>query len=218
MKRICSYLPLLSLLLLSVPFASAQSSVDFMLGFGTVHDSSNGGCIDTSTFAAYTSPSLDPAGPSACPTNPALNGFFLGIGGDALIWKHFGIGGEINVQPSRANYGPFQYRETFYDFDGIYAPISQKRVQLLLEGGIGGAHTSWYQSQSVGSLFSQSYPVATSNHFQLHAGVGLSLFVTEHIFIRPQFDLHYVPGFTDQFNSKLAPGATVWVGYNFGER
>ena len=51
MKQIRRYLPLLSLLLLCAPFASAQSSVDFMLGFGTAHDSANGGGIDSALSA-----------------------------------------------------------------------------------------------------------------------------------------------------------------------
>ncbi len=218
MKRICRYLPLLSALALCAPFARAQSSVDFMLGFGTVRDSSNGGGLDGILSPNAYGTCVPGAGDPNCQQNPALGGFFLSIGGDVMLSHRFGVGAEVNVQPGRANYGPFQYRETFYDFDGIYAPINEKRVQLQLLGGIGGAHTSWYQNQQVGTLFSQAYPVATSNHFQLHAGVGLSIFVTDHIFIRPQVDLHFVPGFTDQFNSKLAPGATVWVGYSFGDR
>jgi len=61
-------------------------------------------------------------------------------------------------------------------------------------------------------------PVGNETHFQVHAGVGLSLFVTDHIFIRPQFDIHYVPSLTQQFNSNLVTAGMVWVGYNFGDR
>jgi hypothetical protein len=43
--------------------------------------------------------------------------------------------------------------------------------------------------------------VGTANHFQVHTGAGVSLFITDHVFIRPQFDVHYVPGFTGQFGS-----------------
>jgi hypothetical protein len=60
--------------------------------------------------------------------------------------------------------------------------------------------------------------VGNSTHFQIHVGVGVSLFVTEHIFVRPQFDYHYVPSLTNQFGSNSVPSATVWVGYNFGDR
>lgn len=185
-----------------------------MLGFGTAHVKANGGGIDTSTFG-----SCDPGtGDPLCLSNPSLGGFFMGIGGDAMLWKHFGIGGAVDVQPARSDYGPLQYRQSFYNFDGIYAPVSEKRVQLLLMGGIGGAHTSFYINQGVGTAFNQSYPVGTTNHFALHAGVGVSVFVTDHVFIRPQFDFRYVPGFTDQFGSNVVPAASVWIGYNFGDR
>jgi len=139
-----------------------------------------------------------------------------------MLSKHLGIGAEVNLQPARSDYGPLQYRQTFYDFNAIYAPINQKRVQLQWQGGIGGARTSFAFSESscVGSAVctNVAQPVGNVSHFQVHAGLGLQLFVTSHIFIRPQFDVHYVPNFTQQFGSNLVPEGTVWLGYSFGER
>ena len=226
MRQICRYLPLLALLPFCVPLASAQSSVDFMLGFGTAFDSSNGGGIDSALSAnAYGScvPSTAVAsGDIYCQTNPKLSGFFLGIGGDVMLHKGFGIGAEINVQPAKSNYGPLQYRETFYDFNGIFAPINTKRVTLELQGGIGGARTSFSinESECAGTVVcsSENEPIGNESHFQVHVGVGVSLFVTDHIFVRPSFDFHYVPGFTSQFGRDSVPEATVWLGYNFGDR
>ena len=42
--------------------------------------------------------------------------------------------------------------------------------------------------------------------------------MTNHIFVKPQIDLHYIPGFSNQFNSNLAPSAMVSVGYSSGDR
>ncbi|MGA2741019.1 MAG: hypothetical protein ABSG65_26715 [Bryobacteraceae bacterium] len=234
MKRICRYLPFLSLPLLCVQFASAQSSVDFMLGFGTAHDKANGGGLDNALSANAFGACTPGTGDAYCLNNPSLGGFFLGIGGDVMLWKHFGIGAEINVQPSKSNYGSpcstavdeecLQFRQDFYDFNGIYAPINTKRVTLQLQGGIGGAHTGFAINAAGGCAGTAvctpatSEPIGSSNHFQIHAGVGLSIFVTEHIFVRPQFDIHYVPSFTDQFGSNWAPAGTIWIGYNFGDR
>lgn len=216
------YLPLLSLLLFGAPFACAQSSVDFGLGFGTIHDKANGGGIDSASSAnAYGACVPGPSDPF-CQPNPSLGGFFLGIGGDVMLTKLYGFGANVAVTPVRSDYGPLQFRQTFFDVDGVITPISTKRVQLRGEGGIGIAHSSFFINQSgcVGTAVCsyQNLPVGTSNHFQIHAGIGVSLFVTEHVFIRPQFDIHYVPGFTDQFGSDLAPGAMIWLGYSFGER
>ena len=222
MKRICPYLPLLSLLLLSIPFASAQSSVDFNVGFGTAHDKSTGAGIDNLNSAnAFGSCTVGSADPN-CQATPALSSFFMGVGGDVMLTKRYGFGGEASFQPAKANYGPLQFREILYDFNGIYAPVNRKKAILKIEGGIGGAKTSFSYTQSscVGTAVcsTQSQPVGSSNHFQVHAGVGVQIFLTEHVFIRPQFDFHYVPGLTDQFGSNMVPAATVWLGYSLGDR
>jgi hypothetical protein len=221
-KRICPYLPLLSLLLLSIPFASAQSSVDFNVGFGTAHDKSTGAGIDNLNSAnAFGSCTVGSADPN-CQATPALSSFFMGVGGDVMLTKRYGFGGEASFQPAKANYGPLQFREILYDFNGIYAPVNRKKAILKIEGGIGGAKTSFSYTQSscVGTAVcsTQSQPVGSSNHFQVHAGVGVQIFLTEHVFIRPQFDFHYVPGLTDQFGSNMVPAATVWLGYSLGDR
>ena len=224
MRKIRLSLPLILLLPICVPFASAQSSVDFAIGFGTAHDKANTGGLDNADFSSCATPgAVDPSG-GTCLANPSLGGFFLGLSGDVMLWKHFGIGGELNVQPAKSDYGPLQFRQEFYDFNAIAVPFNSKRAQLRFEGGVGGAHTGFSINQSaqcVGTAVctpEQSIPVGTSNHFQFHAGVGVSLFITEHIFIRPQFDIHIVPGFKDQFGSNFVPAGTVWLGYNFGER
>ena len=139
-----------------------------------------------------------------------------------MFTRHFGGGFQASIQPSQSNYGPLQYRQSFYDVNGIYAPINRKRVVLQLLGGLGGARTafSFSQSSCVGTAVcsTQSEPVGNANHFAVHAGVGVQIFLTEHIFVRPQFDYHYVHGLTDQFGSNSVPGGSIWVGYNFGER
>ena len=245
MKRICRYLPILSLVLLCVPFASAQSSVDFMLGFGTAHDATNGAGTENANTLSVNGP-FSTCTPGAadiyCQTNPSLGGFFLGFSGDVMLWKHFGIGASADVQPERSNYGTstpalvallgapaaneyqLVYRQSFYDVNGIFRPVSTKRMALQLEGGIGGAHTGFAISEAscVGSACSTGIePEPSANHFDIHVGVGLSIYVSEHFFIRPQFDLHYAPGLggiNNQFNSNLVPAGMVWVGYSFGDR
>jgi hypothetical protein len=215
-KPICRYLPLLFLPLLSIPFASAQSSVDFNVGFGGAHDKAAAGGIDSNTGFTCA------VGAANCQATPALGGFFMGAGGDVMLTKRYGFGGEASFQPVKANYGPLQYREIFYDFNGIFAPVNQKKAMVQIEGGIGGAKSSFSYTQTscVGTAVcsTQSQPVGSSNHFQVHAGIGVQIFLTEHVFIRPQFDFHYVPGLTDQFGSNMVPAAMVWLGYSIGDR
>ena len=221
MRRGYFYGVLLFVTACCLPAARAQSNFDLNIGFGTAHDSSNGLGLDNLNSA------LNPLGPCNpngldpnCEKTGALSNFFLGFGGDVLLGKRYGFGAEVTFQPARPDYGPLIYRQTFYDFNGILAPINEKRVQLQIQGGIGGSRTSFSINQSgcIGvavACSTQVVPVANANHFQIHVGVGVQLFVTEHLFVRPQFDFHYVPSFTDQFNSTAVPGFMVWVGYGW---
>ena len=217
MRRIAQYLPFCFLALGSVQFAAAQTSFDLNLGFGTFHDKAAGAGIDNSSFLACSVGSA-----ATCQATPALSGFFMGFGGDLMLKKSYGVGGEWDLTPGKQNFGPLQYRQHFIDINGIYAPINQKKVAVKIMGGIGDAKTgfSYTQSGCVGTAVctTQTQPVGSSNHFQIHAGVGVEVFVNDHVFIRPQFDMHYVPGFTNQFGSNVALGGMVWVGYSWGDR
>ena len=89
-----------------------------------------------------------------------------------------------------------------------------------MQGGIGTASTGFILSQSgcVGTALctTSNSPLGSATHFQIHFGVGVQIPFKEHFFIRPQFDLHYVPNLTDQYGSDLVPEATIAVGYHFG--
>ncbi len=211
-----------ALLFFGASLLNAQTSFDVNLGFGSGWDSANGGGIDNAaSLNAFGSCSLG-TGDANCQSLPKLNGFFLGFGGDLMLYKHLGVGFEASLQPSRETYGPLDSRQTFYDVNAIYAPVATKRASLLLEGGVGGARTSFSLTQTgcVGTAVctTSTQPVGAANHFQVHVGVGVQIFLTEHIFVKPEFDLHYVPGFTNQFGSDAVPEGMLWVGYNFGER
>jgi opacity protein-like surface antigen len=220
-RRICRYLPL-SLLLVCAQFATAQGAFDAYVGLGAAHVKSNGSGIDnlnsTNAFGACDITSGD----QYCQKTGALSGLFMTFGGDVMVQKHYGFGANVSLQPVKQDYGPMQDRQMFYDFDGIYAPLATKRVSLRLEGGIGGANTSFSYSQNscVGTAVcsNSAQSIGSSSHFQIHAGVGIQFNVTEHVFIRPQFDYHYVPNLTQQFGSNSVPAGTVFIGYNFGEK
>jgi opacity protein-like surface antigen len=220
-RRTYRYFPLF-LLLICAQFASAQGAFDAYVGLGIAHVKTNGSGLDSlQSTNAFGSCDIT-AGDQFCQRTGALNGLFMSFGGDVMVHKHFGFGANVSIQPMKRDYGPIQYRQLFYDFDGIYAPIATKRVSLRLEGGAGGANTNFSYSQNscvgtaVCSTTAQS--IGSSSHFQVHAGVGVQFSITDHIFIRPQFDYHYVPNLTQQFGSNSVPQGTIYVGYNFGEK
>jgi opacity protein-like surface antigen len=211
-----------ALLFSGATFASAQTSFDVNVGFGTAWDGANSGGIDNASSINAFGACSPNAGDPNCQSLPKLNGFFLGFGGDLMLYKHFGVGFEANLQPSRETYGPLNSRQSFYDVNAIYAPYATKRISLFIEGGVGGARTSFSLTESgcVGTAVcsTSTEPVGTANHFQVHVGVGAQFFVTDHIFLKPEFDYHYVPGLDNQFSSNSVPEAMVWLGYSFGER
>jgi hypothetical protein len=142
MRRIYAWFPLFASLLTCGQLMTAQSRVDFGMGFGSAYDSGSGVGIDNANsinaFGACTPGSADPN----CEKSPTLSGFFLGFGGTVMLSNHFGAGAQVSFQPNRPDYGPLQYRQTFYDFDGVYSPLNEKKFSVLLEGGIGGARTT----------------------------------------------------------------------------
>lgn len=224
MKCNCRFLSLLSLLLLfCVSYAAAQNSATLAIGFGTIHakSSPNGITYDQPTGTLQ---SCDVLNDSYCYSRRTLDGLFMGFGGDMMPWNRIGFGFNISFQPVKRTYSVLQdysypdlkSRQTFYEFNGIYAPVTQKRTVLKLMGGIGGAHQGYIFSKSsvVGS--DASISAGSSNRFQLHAGVGVELYVTRNAFIRPQYDFRYIPNFTNQFGTNTVSSGMIWIGVKTG--
>jgi hypothetical protein len=109
---------------------------------------------------------------------------------------------------------------TLFDFNGIYQPVHTKKVAVKLEGGIGDANLKFYENASsssvLGSQNSSQY-FGSANHFQVHGGLGVQIYINDHIYIRPEFDVHYVRNLT-QFGSNIVTSEMVWVGYSWGDR
>lgn len=235
MKQIYRCLPMLSLVPFCVSLASAQNAVDINIGFGGAWDSASKTGIDFSSATGLcTAPyPTDPY----CQSTKALSGFMLGFGGDVMFKQKLGIGIEYAIQPAQQDYAPLnpstnaavtstevpvQDRQSFYDFNAVYRPIQSKKANLNIEAGIGGARTSlsYTQTSCVGNAVcaSQSGAIGIANHFQEHIGIGAQIFVTEHLYIRPQLDMHFVQNFTGDFGRSFVPTVMVWVGYNLGSK
>jgi hypothetical protein len=152
-----------------------------------------------------------------------------------MLWKHFGVGFSADIQPKQATYASLvsavpsqgipqidlKDRVTFYGVDGVVQPIATKKASLQIVGGFGGANVKFYEAQSSsGSLlgnFNSSQYASSSNHFQVHFGAGVQIYVSGNMFIRPEFEAHYVPNFV-QYGRNLATTEMIWIGYSFGNR
>jgi len=229
-RRIFHYLPLLFVLPCCISLASAQAQFDLGIGFGGIHASAASGQVDQALLPCTGASDLYPP----CVSTPSLSGFMLGFMGDLMLKKQFGVGAEVALQPAQQQYVnlnasaasegltslSINSRMTLFDFNGIYQPISTKKAQLKIQVGVGDANLKFYESGSstsvLGNANSSGY-IQSANHFNLHAGVSVDIFVTDHIFIRPQFDLHYIPNL-NQYGTSAVVDGMVWVGYSWGDR
>lgn len=220
---------LLSTLLLGVVNIAHAQGVSPYFGLGSANDSAGTSVntVDPVTGAVFTCPKgqLFDSFTGNCEAGPRIGGVFGVFGVDFMFKPHLGVNGEYAFRFAQANYLPaaaLKFRPGFYDFNAVYEPVSGLRVVPVLYGGIGGARIALYQSQTVsitGITTNFSYPAGlNANHFQIHGGIGVKLYIKPSLFIKPQFDIHYVTHLTDQFGRDWVPEYTVSVGYTFGER
>jgi hypothetical protein len=200
-----SCIPLLIGLSFAAATAYAQTNLDVFFGVGTAQDSSS-----NSTF-------LNPVTNIGNVTTPHLGGTFGKIGADFFLSHGFGFNGEADFRFTQGNYAGLTYRPIFYDFNGVWAPL-QGRIQPIVEGGIGGVDLKFYYPNSYCDIYagctSSNFYLESSNHFQVHMAGGVRFYVTPHIFLGPQVDVHWVNNFY-QFGSAWVPEYTVSVGWSF---
>jgi hypothetical protein len=220
-RRICRYFPLF---LLCASLATAQSGFDIGVGFG----GSRAPAAETGITTDLQSCILGTLG---CQPTPDLNSFMLGFRGELMAWEKFGIGGQVNMEPSKKDYVVFppsqnfsyalKSRVTLWDINGIYAPVRSEKVQVKLQGGIGGANIKFYESgtSTTALVGTQRYTqyFGSTNKFQVHAGAGVQWYPTGGSWwVRPEFDMHYVHDFT-QFGRNLVLRYSGWVGWTLGK-
>lgn len=218
-KLIARTAPIVFLLVLSgVTLAKAQGlSAYFGAGIATDSVGTTPGCAPGNLFDDRT---------SACEPGPTIGGAFGVFGADYMLNSHLGFNGEYAFRFAQAPYLPtvgLNMRPEFYDFNVVWEPTAgaEKRIVPVFEGGIGGTRISLYFTQQctitgINCTFSQPAGF-NANHFQIHAAAGVKLYVKGNLFIKPQFDFHYVPNLTVQFGRSWVPQVTVAVGYTFGE-
>ena len=207
MKFIHAVIPAMCGLLAAVPGAWAQGGpVNVYFGLGTATASSSNQQIDTfGTGNPY--------------TTPKMAGLFGDLGASFMFSKHYGLGADFDWRTTQAAYAGLNYRPYFYNFDAIFEPGKTKHFVPELRGGIGGVNVSYSLNQTscdpfAGCSTSNQY-LESAHHFQVHMEVAARYYLTDHIFLRPSVEAHYVNNFT-QFGSNWVPQASLGIGYSFG--
>ncbi len=181
--------------------AEAQGRIDAYFGLGTARVGSTDQLIDIGTGIAL-------------PT-PSMGGVFGTVGGGVMLTPSLGVGAEVAFRFAKDDYAGLQYRPVFYDFNGIFTPkLGGDRIMPEFQAGLGGTSLRFYGGGALScDYYGQCSDFAgSSNHLQLHAGIGLRVYVKENIFIRPQLDYHWVHGLTDEFKSNSVPAFSIAIG------
>jgi hypothetical protein len=207
---------LLIVFLGNLKYADAQGfSAYFGLGSATDSPGTSAGCPAKQLFDDFT---------GFCEAAPSMGGVFGVFGADFMVTPHLGVNGEYSFRFAQADYLPLaglKFRTGFYDFNAVYHPLDVgRRIVPELQGGIGGAKISLYESATAtvtGISATQSQFLASANHFQLHGAAGLKLYFKGNLFIKPQLDFRYIHNLNQQFGRNIVPEYTVAIGYSFGE-
>jgi Outer membrane protein beta-barrel domain len=157
----------------------------------------------------------------------SMGGVFGSFGGDVMFTPSLGFGGEYAFRFAQADYvvgAGLKARPAFYDFNVVYQPMSSRHIVPVLQAGLGGARVNYYLDQQICSALSgcssSSTLVDQASHFQFHLSAGVKLYVHGNIFVRPQFDAHWIKGFNSAnapvYGNNWVPQYTVAIGYTFG--
>ena len=185
------------------PVASAQE-VAAWLGLGAAHDG------DThQQFNTFGNGVLYPT--------KGIGGPFGHFGMDVFLTKRVGVGFDASWRASQGTYTGIGFRPTFYSVDAILQParLTTKRVSTEFRAGIGGAVLTFSPDDQQNCVNGPA--CQNSHHLQLHLGVAPRLYVTDHLFVRPAFDVHYVNGFTE-FGSNWVTEYSIGIGYGLGRQ
>jgi len=187
-------------------FASRQlvlaQEVDGYVGLGTARAGSNGQQINT-------------FGDGNLYATGSLGGTFTDWGFNVFFGKQVGVGWTGSWKWSSGDYAGLGYHANFQVFDGIYqpAPIRTKRFAPELRAGIGLTSVHFDYNDPVSCAQVPGCPDA--RFFLAHLAVAARFYVTDHVFLRPAVDVHYVHDFYP-FGSNWVPRYSMSVGYSFG--
>lgn len=201
MRLTIKFVLLLTGLLACAPTARSQEVAAFF-GLGSAYVSSSGSQIDT-------------FGDGTLHKTPNLDGVLADLGASIFVNARWGLGAQLAWKPAQGDYAGLQYRPSFYNFDAIFRPIGRTKKQFNPEfrAGIGGARVRYnFDDQTA---CNQVPGCPDSTHFQVHLAASGRWYLTDHLFLRPALDVHYVNNFSE-FGSNWVPRYSMGVGYSFG--
>ncbi len=155
------------------------------------------------------------AGPSGVPK--LGGGLYPNVGGDLIFLPHcLGIGAQVAWRGSQANYFGVGERPVFYTFNLVWEPVATGfSLRPDFSVGFGAENLRFYQGVLNCGAFTGCSNHTSSNHLVLHAGFGLKVYLSEHIFLRPSVDYYNIHN-NVEFAVPNAWQVGVSIGYTLG--
>lgn len=144
-------------------------------------------------------------------------GLFPTVGGDLMFLPHgLGLGGQVAWRGSQTDYFGEGVRPILFDFNLVWQPVPPgQKIRPDIAVGIGATSLRFYTGQYSCSTFTGCTDYLSSNHAMLHASVGLKIYLTDHIFLRPGVDFYNIRH-NIEFGVPTAWQAGVAIGYTLG--
>lgn len=143
---------------------------------------------------------------------PRLGGGLFPSAGVSLYLGPVGIGAEAAFRAAKSS---ASIRPIYYDVNFLVEPIHVSRSiipELML--GLGAQTVRDYQNLGSCGALSNCVNYA-GTHFAGHVGVGLKVFVNEHIFLRPEAHFYFIRN-NQAFQTSNSERFGVSLGYTFG--
>ena len=143
---------------------------------------------------------------------PRLGGGLFPSAGVNFMLGAVGVGGEVAF---RAAQNSSSLRPIYYDFNLLLDPfhISRSIVPELMVG-VGAQTIRSYQGLAQCSGLSGCVDYAGS-HLSGHVGLAFKVYLTEHIFLRPEAHFYFIRN-NQQFQASSAERFGISLGYTLG--
>ena len=179
---------------LATPALAPAQSVDAFLGFNTLV-----------------------TGTSANGLPKLGGGLFMNAGGDIIFLPHnLGVGMQVAWRAKQELYAGAVVRPLYYDLNLVWQPVAPgSAIRPDFELGFGAQSLRFYTGTYSCSTFGGCSDYVSSNHLMLHAAVGVKVYITQHIFIRPALDFYNIRhNYEYGVPSAFQPG--ISIGYTLG--
>lgn len=144
-------------------------------------------------------------------------GLYPSVGGDLIFLPHgLGISGQVAWRGSQTLYSGLDVRPLFYNFNLMWQPIPPGvTVRPDFSIGIGAQSLRVYTGTFTCGTFTGCTDYFTSSHLLLHAGIGVKVYITDHIFLRPVVDYYNIKN-NVEYQVPGAWQAGMSIGYTLG--